>query len=63
MSHHLLFKNIGRDTSDNERDDTPAIHGVSQTWHFQPNFTGIGPYIFQAIILSGLILAVLWLHI
>jgi hypothetical protein len=36
---------------------------VSQTWHFQPNFTGTGPYICQAIILSGLILAVLLLHI
>jgi hypothetical protein len=25
---------FGRDMSDSERDDTPAIHGVSQTWHF-----------------------------
>ena len=31
LKRDIFEREIGRDMGDNERDDTPAIHGVSQT--------------------------------
>jgi hypothetical protein len=59
LKRDIFERDIGRDMRDNERDDTPAIHSVSQTWRFQPNFTGTGSYICQAI---KFCLAWFWLY-